>query len=87
MKVGLQHAELDRERTWSNDTTHTNHESQTLRIERVHEAHPRETSSSPGAGRPTTGQRLFVLSGLLPGDANHRLPHPAPQTPGAEGGQ
>lgn len=47
----FQHAELDRERTWSNDTTHAIHESQTLRIERVHEAHPRETSSSPGARR------------------------------------
>lgn len=47
MKVGLQHAELDRQRTWSNDTTHAIHESQTLPIERGHEAHPRETSSSP----------------------------------------
>lgn len=47
----FQHAELDRERTWSNDTTHAIHESQTLRIERIHEAHPRETSSSPGARR------------------------------------
>ncbi|CAM5671660.1 hypothetical protein STENM327S_03018 [Streptomyces tendae] len=27
----------DRERTWSDETTHAIHESQTLRIERVHD--------------------------------------------------
>ncbi|MFI6007123.1 hypothetical protein ACIA98_43625 [Streptomyces sp. NPDC051366] len=32
-------------------------------------------------------QQLFVLHGLLPDDTGHRQPHPAPQTPGAEGGQ
>ncbi|WP_217572852.1 hypothetical protein [Streptomyces sp. GbtcB7] len=87
MKVGLQYAEPDRERTWSNDTTHAIHASQTLRIERVHEAHPTRDLVLPGCPTPTTGQRLFVLRGLLPDDADHRLPHPAPQTPGAEGGQ
>ncbi|MFG2525509.1 NAD(P)/FAD-dependent oxidoreductase [Streptomyces sp. NPDC048527] len=39
------------------------------------------------AGRRRGNQRLFVLRGLLPDDAGHRLPHPAPQTSGAEGGR
>ncbi|MEU2263930.1 hypothetical protein ABZ557_27495 [Streptomyces sp. NPDC019645] len=38
------HADWEKWRTWSDDTTHAIHESQTLRIERVHEAHPRDTA-------------------------------------------
>ncbi|GJF20896.1 hypothetical protein SHO565_14600 [Streptomyces sp. HO565] len=38
------HGEFEKWRTWSDETTHAIHESQTLRIERVHETQARETA-------------------------------------------
>ncbi|CAL9460035.1 hypothetical protein [Streptomyces sp. enrichment culture] len=44
------HSEFEKWRTWSDETTHAIHESQTLRIERVHETPP---AKSHGPSPPT----------------------------------
>ncbi|WP_405734800.1 DUF317 domain-containing protein [Streptomyces sp. NBC_01537] len=58
------HGDWEKHRTWSDETTHAIHESQTLRIERVHEADPRRTAwtvaayETPGsAGRTSPRTR------------------------------
>ncbi|MGW3658078.1 hypothetical protein ACWD6R_21370 [Streptomyces sp. NPDC005151] len=38
------HSDWEKRWTWSGDTTHAIHESQTLRIERIHEAPAHETA-------------------------------------------
>jgi hypothetical protein len=53
-----QHVELDWERTWTDDTIHAIHESQTLRIERVHEADPRETAWTVAAYETPVPDRM-----------------------------
>jgi len=58
----LQHAELDRERTWSDETTHAIHESQTLRIERVHETPAHETAWTVAAYETSVSNRIWVLT-------------------------
>ncbi|MEU5525200.1 DUF317 domain-containing protein [Streptomyces sp. NPDC047860] len=57
-----QHAALDRERTWSDDTTHAIHESQTLRIEHVHEAPAHETTWTVAAYETPVSDRMWVLT-------------------------
>ncbi|MEU0844043.1 DUF317 domain-containing protein [Streptomyces sp. NPDC005962] len=49
-------------RTWSDDTTNAIHESQTLRIERVHEAHPREIAWTVAAYETPVSDRLWHLT-------------------------
>ncbi|MER6085260.1 DUF317 domain-containing protein [Streptomyces sp. NPDC001833] len=56
------HAGLDRERTWSDDTTHAIHEDQTLRIERVHEAGPRDTAWTVAAYETPVSERMWHLT-------------------------
>ncbi|CAM5582685.1 hypothetical protein STENM36S_08589 [Streptomyces tendae] len=58
----VQHAELDRERTWSDETTHAIHESQTLRIERVHETQARETAWTVAAYETPVSDRMWHLT-------------------------
>jgi hypothetical protein len=60
--AALQHTELDRERTWSDDTTHAIHESQTLRIERVHETPAHETAWTVAAYETPVSERMWVLT-------------------------
>ncbi|WP_409468517.1 hypothetical protein [Streptomyces sp. HC307] len=49
------HADWEKWRTWSDDTTHAIHESQTLRMERVHETQVPDV--------PITGGRWAALAG------------------------
>jgi hypothetical protein len=56
------HRDWEKWRTWSDDTTHAIHESQTLRIERVHEAHPRETAWTVAAYESPVSERMWHLS-------------------------
>ncbi|MEU1893909.1 DUF317 domain-containing protein [Streptomyces pristinaespiralis] len=56
------HGEWEKWRTWSDETTHAIHESQTLRIERVHEAHPRETAWTIAAYETPVSDRMWVLT-------------------------
>ncbi|MGW2051623.1 DUF317 domain-containing protein [Streptomyces sp. NPDC001858] len=56
------HSEWAKWRTWSDDTTHAIHESQTLRIERVHESHPRETAWTVAAYETPVSDRTWVLT-------------------------
>ncbi|MGW6742866.1 DUF317 domain-containing protein [Streptomyces sp. NPDC055025] len=49
-------------RTWTDDTTHAIHESQTLRIERVHEADPRETAWMIAAYETPVSDRMWHLT-------------------------
>ncbi|WP_330286072.1 DUF317 domain-containing protein [Streptomyces sp. NBC_00576] len=49
-------------RTWSDDTTHAIHESQTLRIEHVHEAHPRDTAWTVAAYETPVSDRMWHLT-------------------------
>ncbi|MEU3299695.1 DUF317 domain-containing protein [Streptomyces sp. NPDC006678] len=53
------HGDWEKWRTWSDETTHAIHESQTLRIERVHEAHPRDTAWTVAAYEGPVGERLW----------------------------
>ncbi|MER5793322.1 DUF317 domain-containing protein [Streptomyces sp. NPDC001980] len=72
--TALQHAELDRERTWSDHTTHAIHEDQTLRIERVHEAGPRDTAWTVAAYETPVSERMWQLT------ATGTTPEPVLQT-------
>ncbi|WP_055495457.1 DUF317 domain-containing protein [Streptomyces sp. TP-A0356] len=56
------HGEFERWRTWSDDTTHAIHESQTLRIERVHETPAHETAWTVAAYETPVSDRMWVLS-------------------------
>ncbi|MER6500135.1 DUF317 domain-containing protein [Streptomyces sp. NPDC001455] len=56
------HGDWEKWRTWSDETTHAIHESQTLRIERVHEAHPRETAWTIAAYETPVSYRMWVLT-------------------------
>ncbi|MFF7655754.1 DUF317 domain-containing protein [Streptomyces sp. NPDC007983] len=56
------HGDWERWRTWSDGTTHAIHESQTLRIERVHEAHPHETAWTVAAFETPVSERLWHLT-------------------------
>jgi hypothetical protein len=60
--TAAQYAELDRERTWSDETTHAIHESQTLRIERIHEASAQETAWTVAAYETPVSDRMWVLT-------------------------
>ncbi|MEV8293126.1 DUF317 domain-containing protein [Streptomyces rochei] len=56
------HGEFQKWRTWSDDTTHATHESQTLRIERVHETPAHETAWTVAAYETPVSDRMWVLS-------------------------
>ncbi|MFJ5280922.1 DUF317 domain-containing protein [Streptomyces parvulus] len=56
------HGEFEKWRTWSDDTTHAIHESQTLRIERVHEAPAHETAWTVAAYETPVSERMWVLT-------------------------
>ncbi len=56
------HDDWEKWRTWSDNTTHAIHESQTLRIEHVHEAHPRETAWTVAAYETPVSDRLWHLT-------------------------
>lgn len=56
------HGDWEKWRTWSDETTHAIHESQTLRIERVHEAHPCETAWTIAAYETPVSDRMWVLT-------------------------
>ncbi|UIX34359.1 DUF317 domain-containing protein [Streptomyces sp. GQFP] len=57
-----EHGDWEKWRTWSDETTHAIHESQTLRIERVHEAHPRETAWTVAAYETPVSDRMWHLT-------------------------
>ncbi|MCX2969480.1 MULTISPECIES: DUF317 domain-containing protein [Streptomyces] len=71
------HADWERWRTFSDDTTHAIHESQTLRIERVHEAHPRETAWTVAAYEAPVSDRMWHLTatGTTPAPVLQTLLH------------
>ncbi|MFJ5265537.1 hypothetical protein ACIQAC_34225 [Streptomyces sp. NPDC088387] len=54
--------EFEKWRTFSDDTTQAIHESQTLRIERVHEVHPRETVGAVAAYETPVSDRRWHLT-------------------------
>ncbi|WP_434600619.1 DUF317 domain-containing protein [Streptomyces sp. A5-4] len=56
------HGEFEKWRTWSDETTHAIHESQTLRIERVHETQDRETAWTIAAYETPVSDRMWVLT-------------------------
>ncbi|MFI7352011.1 DUF317 domain-containing protein [Streptomyces sp. NPDC049936] len=56
------HGEFEKWRTWSDDTTHAIHESQTLRIERVHESSAHETAWTVAAYETPVSERMWVLT-------------------------
>jgi hypothetical protein len=56
------HGDWEKWRTWSDETTHAIHESQTLRIEHVHEVHPRETSWTVAAYETPVSDRMWHLT-------------------------
>ncbi|WP_416986162.1 DUF317 domain-containing protein [Streptomyces sp. T028] len=71
------HGDWEKWRTWSDDTTHAIHESQTLRIERVHEAHPRETAWTVAAYETPVSDRMWHLTatGTTPAPVLQTLLH------------
>jgi hypothetical protein len=56
------HGDWERWRTWSDETTHAIHESQTLRIERVHETSAHETAWTVAANETPVSDRMWVLT-------------------------
>ncbi|MGQ4436398.1 MULTISPECIES: DUF317 domain-containing protein [unclassified Streptomyces] len=56
------HRDWERWRTWSDETTYAIHESQTLRIERVHEAPAHETAWTVAAYETPVSDRMWVLT-------------------------
>ncbi|MFF3364515.1 DUF317 domain-containing protein [Streptomyces misionensis] len=56
------HGEFEKWRTWSDETTHAIHESQTLRIERVHDTHGRETAWTVAAYETPVSDRIWHLT-------------------------
>ncbi|WP_329295619.1 DUF317 domain-containing protein [Streptomyces pseudovenezuelae] len=71
------HGAWEKWRTFSDDTTHAIHESQTLRIERVHEAHPRETAWTVAAYETPVSDRMWHLTatGTTPAPVLQTLLH------------
>jgi hypothetical protein len=63
-----EHDDWEKRRTWSDDTTHLIHESQTLRAELVHEADPRETAWTFAAYETPVSDRMWhlTLTGATP---------------------
>ncbi|MGC0400413.1 hypothetical protein RKD27_003057 [Streptomyces sp. SAI-126] len=57
-----EHDDWEKWRTWSDDTTHAIHESQTLRVERVHEADPRETAWTIAAYETPVSDQMWHLA-------------------------
>jgi hypothetical protein len=57
-----EHGEFEKWRTWSDDTTHAIHESQTLRIERVHETRASETAWTVAAYETPVSDRMWHLT-------------------------
>lgn len=72
-----EYGDWEKWRTWSDDTTHAIHESQTLRIERVHEAHPRETAWTVVAYETPVSDRMWHLTatGTTPAPVLQALLH------------
>lgn len=56
------HGDWEKWRTWSDETTHAIHESQTLRIERIHEAPAHETAWTVAAYETPVSDRIWVLT-------------------------
>ncbi|MEU4173781.1 DUF317 domain-containing protein [Streptomyces sp. NPDC026589] len=56
------HGEFQKWRTWSDETAHAIHESQTLRIERVHESQARETAWTIAAYETPVSDRMWFLT-------------------------
>ncbi|MCX4480992.1 DUF317 domain-containing protein [Streptomyces cellulosae] len=56
------HSEFEKWHTWSEDTTHAIHESQTLRIERVHETPAQETAWTVAAYETPVSDRMWHLT-------------------------
>lgn len=56
------HGEFEKWRTWSDETTHAIHESQTLRIELIHETQARETAWTIAAYETPVSDRMWVLT-------------------------
>ncbi|WP_406498175.1 DUF317 domain-containing protein [Streptomyces sp. NBC_00846] len=56
------HGDWEKWRTWSDETTHAIHESQTLRIERVHETPAHETAWTVAAYETPVSDRMWVLT-------------------------
>ncbi|MEE1831226.1 DUF317 domain-containing protein [Streptomyces sp. SP17KL33] len=56
------HGEFEKWRTWSDDTTHVIHESQTLRIERVHETDLHETAWTVAVYETPVSDRMWHLT-------------------------
>ncbi|MFG2924205.1 DUF317 domain-containing protein [Streptomyces sp. NPDC048305] len=56
------HGEFEKWRTWSDDTTHAIHESQTLRVERAHETSAHETAWTVAAYETPVSERMWVLT-------------------------
>ncbi|WP_434595809.1 DUF317 domain-containing protein [Streptomyces sp. A5-4] len=56
------HADWEKWRTWSDETTHVIHESQTLRIERIHDAPAHETAWTVAAYETPVSDRMWVLT-------------------------
>lgn len=56
------HGEFEKWRTWSDETTHAIHESQTLRIELIHETVARETAWTIAAYETPVSDRMWVLT-------------------------
>ncbi|MEV0372506.1 DUF317 domain-containing protein [Streptomyces sp. NPDC050636] len=71
------HGDWEKSRTWSHDTTHAIHESQTLRIEQVHEAHPHETAWTVAAYETPVSDRMWHLTatGATPAPVLQTLLH------------
>lgn len=56
------HGEFEKWRTWSDETTHVIHESQTLRIERVHETEAGEIAWTIAAYETPVSDRMWFLN-------------------------
>ncbi|MFJ8112358.1 DUF317 domain-containing protein [Streptomyces sp. NPDC096132] len=71
------HGDWGKWRTWTDDTTHAIHESQTLRIERVHESDPRETAWTVAAYETPVSDRMWHLTatGTTPAPVLQTLLH------------
>ncbi|MFE3645871.1 DUF317 domain-containing protein [Streptomyces sp. NPDC059169] len=71
------HGDWEKWRTWSDDTTHAIHEAQTLRIEHVHEAHPRDTAWTVAAYETPVSERMWHLTatGATPAPVLQTLLH------------
>ncbi|MFE4664511.1 DUF317 domain-containing protein [Streptomyces sp. NPDC056716] len=56
------HDDWDKWRTWDDDTTHAIHESQTLRIERIHDTPRHQTAWIVAAYESPVSERIWVLT-------------------------